>query len=84
MSYLIFFDSEKTLTTPEELLAEVETEQLINYLALSDITTEEIVENLDFKEIDLVFESAQSDLFESPELDELEYFLEDGFEVNEL
>lgn len=84
VGYFVFFRSTSPAATPEELLAQVETQQLIDYLAVSDITTEEIIEGLDPNEVDLVLESTQSDLLNAPDLEELEYFLEDGFEVSEL
>ena len=81
--YLVLF-SDKDTPTPEQLLSEVETEYLIDYLAMSDITTDEIVEGLDFNEIEVVFDNSPTDLFDSPDLRDLENFLDDDFEINEL
>ena len=56
----------------EQLLAEVSTEDLVNYVAMMDISEELILETLDDTEIDLIFEESMETLdFESTDLDDL-------------
>ena len=84
IGYFALFNNEDHSRTPEALLAEVETQQLIDYLTLAEITADETIEDLDYNEIDFVFDSSPTDLFDDPPLEDLEYFLEGDIEVNEL
>ena len=55
---LFYFGASRnnTYKSAEEILAQVETEDLIAYLETTDITTEDIIEELDLSTIDLNFE----------------------------
>ena len=55
--------------TAEELLAQVETEDLIAYLDYTDITVDEIIEELDLSAIELNFDD-EGPILEDMELDE--------------
>ncbi len=55
----------------DELLAQVSTEDIIDYLGSVDLTTEEILEEVDFNELSLEFQNAEGDvLMEGLELDD--------------
>lgn len=55
---LFYFGASRTDTyqSAEQLLAQVDTEDLIAYLETTDITTEDIIEDLDFSTVELNFE----------------------------
>ena len=55
---LFYFGASRnnTYQSAEQLLAQVETEDLIAYLETTDITTEDIIEDLDFSTVELNFE----------------------------
>lgn len=60
--------------SPEDMLAEVSTSELINFLEDSEITTEEIIENIDITSTDIRFEQEDTELlndFNETELEEL-------------
>lgn len=66
----------KVNESPEQLLAEVSTEELISYLEASDITTEEIMESIEISEFEFEFKTSDTDLiddldFSDEELDAL-------------
>jgi len=48
-----------TAQSPEALLAMVETEDIIAYLENTDITTDDIINEIDFSSIDLTFEDEE-------------------------
>jgi hypothetical protein len=67
-----FIPSQKS-TDVQTLLSQVETKDLVRYLSESDITTEDILENVDFNSIDA--EAIENEVYESDidaqELDEI-------------
>ncbi|WP_185152670.1 hypothetical protein, partial [Fulvivirga aurantia] len=66
---------------PQELLAEVSTNDLIDYLESTDITSDEILENIDLESLDLEFgtESQITDDLNEEDLELLfeEYIIEE-------
>lgn len=73
----IFFFSDSIATSnPDELIAQVSSQDLIAYLEMSDLSTDEIINTLNFEEIDLEFENTESDMldelnFSDEEMDDL-------------
>ncbi len=82
--FAVFNNSSIADASPGDLLAEVETEALVAYLASSDITTEEIIENIDLAAIEFEFETENSLLFEDSDTEALEEFADDYFDISEL
>ena len=70
---------------PEQLLAEVSTEELIAYLDESDITTEELVDHLQLSGIEFEFETQETDLVDELDFteDELDALIND-FETEDI
>ena len=56
----------------------------MDYLAYSEITTEEILEASNLDGIEFDFESEDIDLLNDSDLDELERVLDEFIEINEL
>ncbi len=78
--YLIWPQTNPTSNT-DDLIAQVETEDLIAYLEMSDLSTEEIIETIDFENIEI--ENNEPNMLDELKLtdDELEdIFLE--YEIN--
>jgi len=71
--------------TPEELLAEVSTEELILYLEESDITTEELIETVDYESMDLEFDN-ETDIINDSDINdkEMEQLLNDYQDIDDL
>ncbi|MEM9390036.1 MAG: hypothetical protein AAGA02_06155 [Bacteroidota bacterium] len=82
--YYAFFNGQEKSKSAVELLAEVETDQLVEYLAYSEITTEEILEIVEMDEIEFEFENEETDLLNDSDLGDLEYVLDEFLEINEL
>ncbi len=82
--YFAFFNEGVDSKSAAEILAEVETEHLIDYLAFSEMTTEEILEGVDLNDIELEFGNPELDLLEEDELDDLEGLMDDFIDINEL
>ncbi|MGD1959947.1 MAG: hypothetical protein ACFB2Y_13895 [Fulvivirga sp.] len=82
--YYAFVNEQEQLKSAVELLSEVETDELVEYLAYSEITTEEILEIVELNEIDFEFENEETDLLNDSDLDDLEYVLDEFSENNEL
>lgn len=82
--YYTFFNNSDTPKTATELLAEIDTNELVDYLAYSEITTEEILEASNLDDIEFDFESEDIDLLNDSDLDELEGVLDEFIEINEL
>jgi len=74
-----------TTASPEQLLAQVSTEELISYLEASDITTEEIVESLELSDIDFEFYENETELVDELDMseDELDALIND-FETEDI
>ena len=83
-AYFIFFKNPASGVSANELLTQVETEDLVAYLASSDITTDEILESLDLDEIEFEFGIESSLLLEDSDLEMLEDIADDYFDINEL
>lgn len=75
----------KVNENPEQLLAEVSTEELISYLEASDITTEEIMESIEISEFEFEFETNDTDLIDDLDFsdDELDALIND-FETEDI
>ena len=58
--------------SPDKLLAEVSTAEIIDYLADSDISTEDILENIDFSKVDFEFDQEVTDIVDEEALSEEE------------
>lgn len=73
----IFFFSDSIATSnTEELIAQVSSQDLIAYLEMSDLSTDEIINTLNFEEMDLEFENTETDMldelnFSDEEMDDL-------------
>jgi len=72
-------------SSPEELLAEVSTEELILYLEDSDMTTEELIEAIDYESIEIEFDN-ETDIIDNEELNdiEMEKLMNDYQEIDDL
>ncbi len=70
---------------PEQLLAQVSTEELITYLESSDITTEELVESLELSDFELEFYENETGIVNELEItdDELDALIDD-FETEDI
>lgn len=68
MFYAGVFETRETPSV-EDLLAEVSNEEIIDYLSSIDLSTEEILEEVDINELSLDFQESQN-LMESLELDD--------------
>tara|TARA_R110000868_G_scaffold285803_1_gene546281 strand:- start:105 stop:683 length:579 start_codon:yes stop_codon:yes gene_type:complete len=71
----LFTESVETSNT-EELIAQVSSQDLIAYLEMSDLSTDEIINTVNFEEMDLEFENTESDMldelnFSDEEMDDL-------------
>ena len=63
--------SNNSQLSPDQILAQVSTEDLIAYIQTTDITTDEIIEEIDFTGIDLEFyEIEQDPLIQDMELNQ--------------
>ena len=56
MLFYIGVENYNSIQTPENILAQVSTDDLIAYLGTTDLTTEDIIEEIDFSTINLNFE----------------------------
>jgi hypothetical protein len=76
--YFVLPKSQK-IQDPVELIAMVDTEDVIAYLELTDITTDEIIEGLDLASLDLELDLEDSFLPNNDEMneDDLDKFIED-------
>jgi len=74
--YFTLFNRTETTVSPEEMLAEVSTKELILYLEDSEISTEEIIESIDMESIELDFEE-DAELLNDINEDELDLLLEE-------
>ena len=66
--YIFFFNTNETLST-DELLAQVSSEDLIAYLENSDMSTEDIIDNIDINSISDDFELNDTYQIEEMDLD---------------
>ena len=82
--YYAFFKVEDQKLTASELLAQIETEALVEYLASSEITMDEIIENIEINEISLEFDQNETNLLNDSELQDLEFIMDELLEINEL
>lgn len=82
--YYAFFDTQEQPKSAIELLAEVDTDELVEYLAYSEITTEEILANIELHEVDFEFENEEVDLLNDSDLEDLDHVLDEFLEINEL
>ncbi|MEM6524844.1 MAG: hypothetical protein AAF693_13660 [Bacteroidota bacterium] len=82
--YYAFFNSEAQPQTASEILAEIETDDLVEYLAFSEMSTDEILESVELDEIDFEFDSEETDLLNDSDLGDLEYVMDEFLEINEL
>ncbi len=82
--YFAFYNEGIDSKSASEILAEVETEHLIDYLALSEMTIDEILEGVDLNDMELEFGSPELDFLEEGELDDLEGLMDDFIDINEL
>ncbi|MEQ6120219.1 hypothetical protein [Reichenbachiella sp. MALMAid0571] len=76
LGYSLFFNQKTETVNTEELIAQVSSEDLIAYLEMSDLSTDEIISTVNFEEIDLEFENTESDMldelnFSDEEIDDL-------------
>lgn len=76
--YLFMQERNIQSTSPEKLLADVSSAEIIDYLADSDISTEDILENIDFNEVDFEFDQETTDIVDeealsAEEIDQLLY-----------
>ena len=81
---LFYFGASRndTYQSAEQLLAQVETEDLIAYLETTDITTEDIIEDLDFSTVELNFED-EGPIIKDIEMDEQDLdFLYDEYGID--
>jgi len=81
--YWVLHTPTEPTVSAEELLAQVSTDEIINYLDESDITTDEILANVDLGSLDNIeFESSDTQLLEGVDLsdNDLDSYLED-FEI---
>lgn len=76
-----FLLQDATLSS-EEILAEVETEDLIAYLDETDLSTDELIYTLSSEDFDGELEF-ETELMEKVEIDELDQLLEDEFLLEE-
>lgn len=77
VGYFAFFKNTSQELSPEEMLAEVDTNELVLYLEESEITTEEIIENIDLENIEFDFNQTDSDLIDDMSEEELDGLLND-------
>lgn len=82
--YFLLLRNPSTSISASELLTQVETEDLVSYLASSDMTTDEILENLDLAELEFEFGAESSLLIEGSNLEILEDLADDYFDISEL
>ena len=82
--YFLLLKNSSPGMSASELLTQVETEDLVNYLASSDMTTDELLENLDLTEIEFEFSAESSLLIEGSDLEILEDLADDYFDISEL
>jgi len=70
--------SDKQVDVPE-MLAEVSTDDLIEFLSETDITTDEILAEIDLSTLEFEFEEDETDLFDSESIttEELDELLDD-------
>lgn len=73
--YLLVRNDETQPLTPQELLAQVSTEEIVDYLADTDMTTDEILNSLDITEVSFDFDTESTNIINEEltpeELDEL-------------
>jgi hypothetical protein len=78
-----WFNNQAGSETVESLLAQVSTEDLVAYLETTDITTEEIIESIDFENLDLDL-SDETPIMQGVDMDEESLkILLDEFAVDE-
>lgn len=77
VGYFAFFNNTSAELSPEDMLAEVSTDELVDYLEESEITTEEIIEGIDLETVELDFEEKETDLMEGVDENELDELLND-------
>lgn len=82
--YYAFFNNPDAPKTATELLAEIDTDDLVDYLAYSEITTEEILEASNLDDIEFDFETEDIDLLNDSDIDELEGVFDEFIDINEL
>lgn len=82
--YYAFFNPEVQPQTASEILAEIETNDLVEYLAFSEMSTDEILESVELDDIDFEFENEEIYLLNDSDLDDLEYVMDEFLEINEL
>jgi len=73
---IFLFPSSIETSNTDELIAQVSSQDLIAYLEMSDLSTEEIINMVDFEDMDLEFENTESDMldelnFSDEEMDDL-------------
>lgn len=72
VSYAVFFNNDVESFNTEDLISQVSSEDLVAYLESSDISTDEIINAVNFEDLELEFELEESDM-----LDELDFSEED-------
>lgn len=72
VSYSIFFNKDVESFNTEELISQVSSKDLVAYLESSELSTDEIINAVNFEELELEFELKESDM-----LDELDFSEED-------
>ncbi|MFT7031951.1 MAG: 3-isopropylmalate dehydratase small subunit [Cyclobacteriaceae bacterium] len=72
VSYSAFFSKDAESFNIEDLISQVSSEDLVAYLEASEISTDEIINAVNFEELGLKFEIEESDM-----LDELDFSEED-------
>ena len=72
VSYSMFFNKDVESFNTEDLISQVSSEDLVAYLEASEISTDEIINAVNFEELELEFEMEESDM-----LDELDFSEED-------
>lgn len=81
--YWVLYTPTEPTVSAEELLAQVSTDELINYLDDSDMTTDEILANVDLGSLDdIEFESSDTQLLDGIDVsdNDLDSYLDD-FEI---
>jgi hypothetical protein len=64
-AFFIFRGNDPVSNNPEEMLAAVSTEELATYLAESDISTEDLLDNINLDEVDINELSSNPTLFDA-------------------
>ena len=76
LGYSLFFTKKTQTVNTDDLIAQVSSQDLIAYLEMSDLSTDEIISTVNFEEMDLEFENTEPDMldelnFSDEEMDDL-------------